>query len=158
MNRPNQFYFRDMAVLKVMFGAIITAMVLIFSATAIGLLDYRLIWVNPTYLLPGIVGGLIMGVGFILGGFCPGTSLVALATLKIDGVFFVLGTHDIRVDADRPVHLSTGGDRGDGLRRDPRFLHHVANRLTRFIPPGVRPLLSPSRLRAVDLVRHLSYA
>jgi hypothetical protein len=32
-----------------------------------------------------------MGVGFILGGFCPGTSLVALATLKIDGIFFVLG-------------------------------------------------------------------
>jgi rhodanese-related sulfurtransferase len=32
-----------------------------------------------------------MGVGFILGGFCPGTSLVALATLKIDGMFFVLG-------------------------------------------------------------------
>ncbi|MFN2159105.1 MAG: YeeE/YedE thiosulfate transporter family protein [Anaerolineales bacterium] len=64
-----QFYFRDMTVLKVMFGAIITAMVLIFSATALGLLDYNLIWVNPTYLWPGIVGGLIMGVGFIIGGF-----------------------------------------------------------------------------------------
>ncbi len=48
-------------------------------------------WVNPTYLWPGIVGGLIMGVGFIVGGFCPGTSLVALATRKIDGLFFVLG-------------------------------------------------------------------
>jgi hypothetical protein len=32
-----------------------------------------------------------MGVGFIIGGFCPGTSLVAAATFKIDGVFFVLG-------------------------------------------------------------------
>lgn len=86
-----QFYFKDMTVLKVMFTGIIVAMVLIFSASAVGLLDYNLIWVNPTYLWPGIVGGLIMGAGFIIGGFCPGTSLVAMATLKKDGVFFVLG-------------------------------------------------------------------
>lgn len=48
-------------------------------------------WVNPTYLWPGIVGGLIMSFGFIIGGFCPGTSLVSMATGKIDGIFFVLG-------------------------------------------------------------------
>lgn len=86
-----QFYFKDLTVLKVMFSAIVVAMVLIFSATALGLLDYNLVWVNPTYLWPGIVGGLIMGVGFIMGGFCPGTSMVAAATGKIDGIFFVLG-------------------------------------------------------------------
>jgi hypothetical protein len=86
-----QFYFKEMTVLKVMFSAIVVAMVLIFLASGLGLLDYNLIWVNPTYLWPGIVGGLIMGVGFIIGGFCPGTSLVAAATLKIDGIFFVLG-------------------------------------------------------------------
>ncbi len=87
-----QFYFKDLTVLKVMFTAIITAMLLIFLASALELIDYDLIWVNPTYLWPGIVGGLIMGVGFIIGGFCPGTSIVALATLKIDGIFFALGT------------------------------------------------------------------
>ena len=86
-----QFYFRDLTVLKVMFTAIVTAMVLIFAASGLGLLDYNRIWVNPTYLAPGIVGGLIMGVGFIIGGFCPGTSLVALATFKVDGLFFFLG-------------------------------------------------------------------
>jgi len=86
-----QFYFKDLTVLKVMFTAIVTAMILIFLATALGLLDYNMIWVNPTYLWPGIVGGLIMGVGFIVGGFCPGTSLVAAATLKLDGLFFTLG-------------------------------------------------------------------
>lgn len=86
-----QFYFKDLTVLKVMFGAIVTAMVLIFLATGLGLLDYKLVYVNPTYLWPGIVGGLIMGVGFILGGFCPGTSLVSAATLKLDGIFFALG-------------------------------------------------------------------
>ncbi len=86
-----QFYFKDMTVLKVMFTGIIVAMVLVFGATAVGLLDYNLLWVNPTYLWPGIVGGLIMGAGFIIGGFCPGTSLVAAATLKKDGIMFVLG-------------------------------------------------------------------
>jgi rhodanese-related sulfurtransferase len=86
-----QFYFKDLTVLKVMFTGIIVAMVLIFFATALGLLDYNLIWVNPTYLWPGIIGGLIMGVGFILGGFCPGTSLVALSTFKLDGAIFALG-------------------------------------------------------------------
>ncbi|MCL4249589.1 MAG: YeeE/YedE family protein [Anaerolineae bacterium] len=86
-----QFYFKEMTVLKVMFGAIIGAMVLIFLTSALGLLDYNLIWVNPTYLWPGILGGLIMGFGFILGGFCPGTSLVSAATLKLDGIVFALG-------------------------------------------------------------------
>jgi rhodanese-related sulfurtransferase len=86
-----QFYFKDLTVFKVMFTAIIVACTLVFLSSALGLLDYNLIWVPPTYLWPGIVGGLIMGVGFIVGGFCPGTSLVAMATGKIDGVFFVLG-------------------------------------------------------------------
>jgi rhodanese-related sulfurtransferase len=86
-----QFYFKEQTVLKVMFTAIVVAMVGIFLASGLGLLDYNLVWVNPTYLWPGIVGGIIMGFGFIIGGFCPGTSLVAAATAKIDGVFFVLG-------------------------------------------------------------------
>jgi len=86
-----QFYFKDLTVFKVMFTAIIVACVLIFLSSSIGLLDYNLLWVPPTYLWPGIAGGLIMGAGFIVGGFCPGTSLVAMATGKVDGVFFVLG-------------------------------------------------------------------
>jgi hypothetical protein len=80
-----------MTVLKVMFTAIVVAMVLIFTMVGLGILDYNQVWVNPTYLWSGIVGGLIMGVGFIVGGFCPGTSLVSAATFKLDGVFFVLG-------------------------------------------------------------------
>jgi len=86
-----QFYFTDMTVFKVMFSGIIVAMVLVFGASALGWLDYSRVFVNPTYLWPGVVGGLIMGVGFVVGGFCPGTSLVALATFKKDGIAFVLG-------------------------------------------------------------------
>ncbi len=86
-----QFYFTDMTVFKVMFVAIIVAMVLVFGSSALGWLDYSRVFVNPTYLWPGIVGGLIMGVGFVVGGFCPGTSLVALSTFKKDGMAFVAG-------------------------------------------------------------------
>jgi rhodanese-related sulfurtransferase len=86
-----QFYFTDLTVLKVMFTAIVTAMVLTFGAVGLGILNFSQVWVNPTYLWSGILGGLIMGVGFIVGGFCPTTSLAAASTGKIDGMFFVLG-------------------------------------------------------------------
>lgn len=64
-----QFYLKDMTVLKVMFTAVLVAMVLIFGAVGLGLLDYDRIWVPPTYLWPGILGGFLIGVGFIIGGF-----------------------------------------------------------------------------------------
>lgn len=86
-----QFYFTEMTVLKVMFTAIIVAMVLTFGASALGILDFGQVWVNTTYLSSGIVGGLIMGVGFIVGGFCPTTSLASASTGKIDGMFFIAG-------------------------------------------------------------------
>ncbi len=86
-----QFYLREMTVLKVMFSAIIVAAVLIGLGVSFGLVDMDRLWVNPTYVLPGILGGLVMGVGFIIGGFCPGTSLVAAATLKLDGLLFAVG-------------------------------------------------------------------
>jgi len=86
-----QFYLTEMTVVKVMFTAIVVSALLVAGAANLGLLDMSRVFVNPTFLWPGIVGGLIMGVGFVVGGFCPGTSLVAAATLKIDGVVFVLG-------------------------------------------------------------------
>lgn len=86
-----QFYFTEMTVLKVMFTAIVTTMVLLFGAVGLGILNFSQVWVNPTYLWPGLVGGLIMGVGFIVGGFCPTTSLASASTGKIDGMFFMLG-------------------------------------------------------------------
>ncbi|MHB8898867.1 MAG: DUF6691 family protein, partial [Thermoguttaceae bacterium] len=90
-NLAAQFYLYNMRVLKVMFTAILTAMVLVSLASAAGLLDFELVFVPPTHLWPGIVGGLLLGVGFIVGGYCPGTSLVSMATLKTDGAIFAGG-------------------------------------------------------------------
>jgi len=86
-----QFYFTDLAVLKVMFSAVVLAMVLLVWTSTLGLLNFDDVWVNHTFLVPGIMGGAVMGVGFVVGGYCPGTSLVSMATLKKDGAVFVLG-------------------------------------------------------------------
>ncbi len=86
-----QFYFEDMAVFKVMFTAIITAMIGLFFLTAIGFLELDMVYMSPSHITPQIVGGLILGAGFIIGGYCPGTSLVSTATGRIDGMFFLGG-------------------------------------------------------------------
>lgn len=86
-----QFYFTDMRVFKVMFTAIVTAMIGLFYFTWIGFLDLSLVYMSDTFLVPQIVGGLILGVGFVIGGYCPGTSGVAIATGRIDAIFYALG-------------------------------------------------------------------
>jgi uncharacterized protein len=86
-----QFYFRDLRVLKVMFTAIITAMVGLFVLARVGVLDLSLVYLTPTFLVPQIVGGLILGAGFIIGGYCPGTSCVSAATGRIDGMVYLAG-------------------------------------------------------------------
>ena len=85
------FYGYDFTVLRVFFTAAVTAMSGVLLLGYFGLLDTEAIYVNPTWLLPAIVGGAIMGVGFILGGYCPGTSISAAAIGKVDGMFFVGG-------------------------------------------------------------------
>ncbi|QQS38059.1 MAG: YeeE/YedE family protein [Ignavibacteriales bacterium] len=86
-----QFYFRDLAVFKVMFTAIVTAMIGIFYLSWIGFVDLSLVYLTPTNLLPQVVGGLLLGIGFVIGGYCPGTSVVASSTGKIDGVIYLVG-------------------------------------------------------------------
>jgi rhodanese-related sulfurtransferase len=86
-----QFYFRDLRVLKVMFTAIITAMVGAFLLARFGFLDLSLVYLTPTFLVPQIVGGLILGAGFVIGGYCPGTSCVSAATGRVDGMVYLAG-------------------------------------------------------------------
>ncbi len=85
------FYGYDFTVLRVFFTAAVTAMSGVLVLGYLGLLDLEAIYVNPTWLVPAIVGGAIMGLGFILGGYCPGTGVCAAAIGKIDAMFFVGG-------------------------------------------------------------------
>ena len=87
-----QFYGSDMTVLKVMFTAIVTAMIGAVALSAVGLLDLEAVQLKyPTYLWPMIVGGLVLGAGFVVSGYCPGTSVVAAASGKLDGLATVGG-------------------------------------------------------------------
>jgi len=86
-----QFYFYNMRVLKVMFTAIVTAMLGLFYLTWIGWLDLSLVYLTDTYVLPQIIGGLLLGIGFVIGGYCPGTSVVSAATGRYDGMVYLLG-------------------------------------------------------------------
>jgi hypothetical protein len=86
-----QFYFTDMRVLKVMFSSIVTALLGITILSGVGVLDINAIAVPHTYLWPQLFGGLVLGMGFIVSGYCPGTGVVAMASGKLDGLFAIFG-------------------------------------------------------------------
>lgn len=86
------FYGYDFTVLKVFFTAGVTAMIGILLLGHLGLLNLEFIFVNPFFVRSAIVGGLIMGAGFIIGGFCPGTSVCAAAIGKVDAMAFIFGS------------------------------------------------------------------
>ena len=87
-----QFYGNDMTVLKVMFTGIVTAMLGAVILSRLGVLDLGTVQFKyPTYLWPMMVGGLLLGAGFVVSGYCPGTSIVSTASGKLDGLATVLG-------------------------------------------------------------------
>ena len=81
-----QFHLTDLAVFKVMFSAIVTAMLGLFWLSRIGVVDLSRVYVPETFVLPQLVGGLVFGAGMALAGLCPGTSCVAAATGRGDGL------------------------------------------------------------------------
>ncbi|MDD3720914.1 MAG: YeeE/YedE thiosulfate transporter family protein [Lutibacter sp.] len=85
------FYGYDFAVLKVFFTAAVVSLIGLYYMDYLGYLDITQLYVHPTYLWGAIIGGIIMGIGFVAGGFCPGTSLCAVAIGKIDAIVYVGG-------------------------------------------------------------------
>ena len=92
-NITGVFYGYNFVVLRVFFTAVIVAMVGFLYFDYFGWLDLSKIFILPTFLSPMILGGVIMGVGFIMGGFCPGTSFTAIAIGKLDGLVFAIGLY-----------------------------------------------------------------
>jgi hypothetical protein len=85
------FYGYDSVVLKFFFTGAITAMLGLLFFSLFDWIDLSMVYVNPNYLYSAIVGGVVMGAGFIMGGFCPGTSFCGAAIGKIDAMIFVIG-------------------------------------------------------------------
>jgi uncharacterized membrane protein YedE/YeeE len=85
------FYLRDFAVLKVMFTAIVVCIVGLLYFSVFGWIDLSSVYLLPTFLWPQMVAGFILGVGFVVGGYCPTTSVVATVSGRLDGLIFVGG-------------------------------------------------------------------
>ena len=63
------FYLEDFTMLKVMITAMATAAAVLAVLVVAGVLDLAGIAVQPTYLWPQLVGGLVLGIGFAIGGY-----------------------------------------------------------------------------------------
>lgn len=90
-NLAAQFYLTDTRVLKVMFSAIATACAGLALLSGLGVLDLSLVTVPETFLGPHVVGGLLLGAGFMISAYCPGTGVVAMASGKWDGLWSIVG-------------------------------------------------------------------
>ncbi len=110
------FYFRDMTVLRVMFTAMITAMIGLHLALALGLVTPDQIYFLPTVYGAQVLGGLLFGIGFALGCWCPGTAAVGVASGRLDALIFLVGAalgsilFNELFDFIKPLY--TWGDRG----------------------------------------------
>jgi len=85
------FYGYDTTVLKVFFTAAVVAMLGTQFLQYFGMLSMNQVYINQYYVYASIVGGIIMGAGFVMGGFCPGTGICAASIGKIDAFFYLLG-------------------------------------------------------------------
>lgn len=81
----------DFTVIRVFFTAAIVAMIGLVVMQYVGWINFDELFINPTYLWSIVVGGSMMGAGFAIGGFCPGTSVVAVAIGKKDAMVFFVG-------------------------------------------------------------------
>jgi uncharacterized protein len=85
------FYGYDTTVLKVFFTAAIVGALGLLFLSLFNQIDLNYIYINPTYMYSAIGGGVVMGIGFILGGYCPGTSFCAASIGKLDALAFIGG-------------------------------------------------------------------
>lgn len=86
-----QFLLRDFAVLKVMFTAVVTAAAGLWLCERFGIIAANSYFVHTPYFWGMLLGGLLIGAGFAIGGYCPGTSAVGLAGGRLDALAFIAG-------------------------------------------------------------------
>lgn len=86
-----QFRLSDFAVFKVMFLAVIVAAAGLWLLETAGAISQKSVFVPTLYLWAIAAGGVLIGAGFAIGGYCPGTSVVGLASGRGDAFVFIAG-------------------------------------------------------------------
>lgn len=86
-----QFRLTDWSVFKVMFTAIVVAAVGLWAMRVVGLLAPDILYVPQALVMASAVGGALIGAGFAIGGYCPGTSMVGMSSGRLDALVFVVG-------------------------------------------------------------------
>lgn len=86
-----QFALTDWSVLKVMLTAVVVAAAGLVGLQHLGLLNPENVFVPSALLVAAALGGVLVGAGFALGGYCPGTSVVGLSSGRVDALVFLLG-------------------------------------------------------------------
>jgi len=86
-----QFRLTDWSVFKVMFTAIVVAATGLYLLQLAGVMQTDAIFVPPALLMAAGIGGVLVGAGFAVGGYCPGTSVVGLFSGRLDAAVFLIG-------------------------------------------------------------------
>ncbi len=82
--------FSNLHLMKTILGGIGVGSILMFGGLILGLVDPGHLSIKAAYI-GVLLGGLLVGIGFAISGYCPGTGLTAFATGRIDALFFVIG-------------------------------------------------------------------
>ena len=86
-----QFRLTDWSVFKVMFTAIVFTSVGLMVSQWAGWISMDNVFVPPALLGAAAIGGALVGAGFAVGGYCPGTSVVAVMSGRLDAIVFLVG-------------------------------------------------------------------
>lgn len=79
---------QDMTIFKFMLSAIVVGMIGINLLVSLGVVSLS---VKATAIGANLIGGLIFGIGWAIAGYCPGTSVGALAEGRWHAVWAILG-------------------------------------------------------------------
>lgn len=89
-NIINMLRLKDLHLMKAIFFAIGISSTILFLLITVGVINAGHLSVKSSYI-GVIVGGALLGLGFAVAGYCPGTGLAALADGRKDALFFVGG-------------------------------------------------------------------